>query len=313
MRYAITQDFDNFEEFDAFPNGWDTRFSLTRELMCEARLEHSRGHGVLINTASLSSASAQEGSTPRAMRTFALPQRLDGPMAWLGHEVGTQDLMQFGDSRELFAVAKGGCSICTLSLDATLIDGMLADRGVDAEVLFAQENVYELSGCERARLLRDMAYLSEFLVKYGQHDVMPALSMGLEADLLDSLVDNLAAGTMDRRSLKLETAARQVQAAMGFMRDHATDGLSVIELGQALGTSRRTLELSFQKYVGIPPKRYLNMLRLSRCREALLKAYPDETTVGEVAGKHGFWHMGQFGRDYRRMFAELPSETLRRV
>jgi len=30
-----------------------------------------------------------------------------------------------------------------------------------------------------------------------------------------------------------------------------------------------------------------------------------------VANAWGFWHMGQFARDYRRLFGELPSDTLR--
>ena len=125
MWYAGTQDFDNFEEFDAFPTGWDTRFSLIGERTCATRLEHSHGESVLINTATLSSATVQQGSTPRAMRTFALPQHLGGAMAWLGHEAGTHSLMQFGASRELFAVVRGGCSICTISLDRELIGGLV--------------------------------------------------------------------------------------------------------------------------------------------------------------------------------------------
>lgn len=26
---------------------------------------------------------------------------------------------------------------------------------------------------------------------------------------------------------------------------------------------------------------------------------------------HGYWHMSQFASDYRRMFGELPSDTLK--
>jgi len=43
----------------------------------------------------------------------------------------------------------------------------------------------------------------------------------------------------------------------------------------------------------------------------LLKAGP-EAGVAEIANAWGFWHMGQFARDYRFMFGELPSETLGR-
>ena len=33
-------------------------------------------------------------------------------------------------------------------------------------------------------------------------------------------------------------------------------------------------------------------------------------SVADAANEWGFWHMGQFAKDYRRMFGELPSETL---
>jgi AraC family ethanolamine operon transcriptional activator len=34
-------------------------------------------------------------------------------------------------------------------------------------------------------------------------------------------------------------------------------------------------------------------------------------TVQDVAAAWGFWHMGQFSADYRRLFCEHPSEALR--
>jgi len=32
--------------------------------------------------------------------------------------------------------------------------------------------------------------------------------------------------------------------------------------------------------------------------------------VKQVAYAHGFWHLGQFAHDYKRLFGESPSETL---
>jgi AraC family ethanolamine operon transcriptional activator len=37
-----------------------------------------------------------------------------------------------------------------------------------------------------------------------------------------------------------------------------------------------------------------------------------ESRVADIAIRWGFWHMGQFARDYRAMFGELPSETLKK-
>jgi AraC family ethanolamine operon transcriptional activator len=38
----------------------------------------------------------------------------------------------------------------------------------------------------------------------------------------------------------------------------------------------------------------------------------DYDSIIELAGIHGFWHMGQFAADYRRIYGELPSDTLKR-
>lgn len=311
MRYALTHSFDSFEEFDAFPTGWDSHFQLTRSEECRVDLGHSRGDGVLINAATLNRPSLQEGSTPRNMRTFALPIALEGSMAWLGRDTDDHSLLQFSESEELFAVANGGCSICTISLDNQIFDDLLAQRGVDASAVFRSEAVFSLSPEERRLLLRDISLLSEFLTKYGQHEIMPALSLGLQEELLGSLVDHIADSTVERAPMRLHAAAGIVRSSLAFMRDSAGTETSV-EIGRALGVSQRSLEMSFKKYVGIPPKRYLKMLRLHRCREDLLAAPPGSETVGDIARRHGFWHMGQFGRDYRALFEERPKETLLR-
>ena len=39
---------------------------------------------------------------------------------------------------------------------------------------------------------------------------------------------------------------------------------------------------------------------------------PDEP-IAAIAARWGFWHMGQFSRDYKQQFGELPSVTLRRA
>jgi len=33
--------------------------------------------------------------------------------------------------------------------------------------------------------------------------------------------------------------------------------------------------------------------------------------IADLANEWGFWHMGQFAKDYQRQFGELPRDTLR--
>ena len=81
---------------------------------------------------------------------------------------------------------------------------------------------------------------------------------------------------------------------------------------QAAGVSWRTLNYVFRDIFGVTPKEYLQATRLDGVRKGLRQAGPD-TTIGDIANRWGFWHMGQFAADYKRQFSELPSDTLRRT
>jgi AraC family ethanolamine operon transcriptional activator len=50
-------------------------------------------------------------------------------------------------------------------------------------------------------------------------------------------------------------------------------------------------------------------IRLTGVRKLLRQG---KTSVTVAAGQLGFWHLSQFSADYKRMFDELPSETLAR-
>jgi transcriptional regulator GlxA family with amidase domain len=87
----------------------------------------------------------------------------------------------------------------------------------------------------------------------------------------------------------------------------------VLEMAAAIGTSLRSLSESCEEQVGIGPERYLMLRRLHLARRALCAADPATTTVPDVATRYGFWWFGQFSRQYKSFFGELPSDTLRRV
>jgi AraC family ethanolamine operon transcriptional activator len=55
----------------------------------------------------------------------------------------------------------------------------------------------------------------------------------------------------------------------------------------------------------------MQAVRFNGVRKELVEAGLD-VKVADVANKWGFWHMGQFAADYRKLFAELPTETLGR-
>jgi AraC-like DNA-binding protein len=53
------------------------------------------------------------------------------------------------------------------------------------------------------------------------------------------------------------------------------------------------------------------MLRLSQARRALLSSDCNVVTVTEIATGFGFVELGRFSVEYRKMFGESPSDSLR--
>jgi AraC family ethanolamine operon transcriptional activator len=91
------------------------------------------------------------------------------------------------------------------------------------------------------------------------------------------------------------------------------ENISARELCAQAQCSQRTLEKSFFKRFGVTPKKYIKCLRLASVHQGLRTfSTQDCTSIIELAGINGFWHMGQFAADYRRIYGELPSETLSR-
>jgi AraC family ethanolamine operon transcriptional activator len=80
---------------------------------------------------------------------------------------------------------------------------------------------------------------------------------------------------------------------------------------EAAQVSERTLRTAFNECYGVSPVRYLQVRNLHRVHRALRKAEPDETSVADVLLWHGEWEFGRFATRYRRLFGELPSETLK--
>jgi len=102
-----------------------------------------------------------------------------------------------------------------------------------------------------------------------------------------------------------------VRLSMDFVDQHDREYLSVEQLATVAGVSERTLRDAFQQYFGVGPVRYLNLRTLHQIRKELKAADPSVATVTAIATQFGAWQFGRMARDYRVLFGELPSETLR--
>lgn len=133
-----------------------------------------------------------------------------------------------------------------------------------------------------------------------------------ERELLRDILLTIAECSSVRTKYRITNIPDILKTIDEYFFENPYADLSVSALSNILGTSERTLQYNFQKQLGITPKKYLKTFRLNRAQKELLKA-DSHANINDIAFRYGFWHMGQFAADYKKLFGELPSETRRRV
>jgi AraC family ethanolamine operon transcriptional activator len=103
-----------------------------------------------------------------------------------------------------------------------------------------------------------------------------------------------------------------LQRTEQFMRDNLRNDIYVTELCNAAGVSERALRYAFEDLLGISPNRYLSMLRLCTACRSLTLSDISRSSVKSVALSCGLWDLSRFADSYRRVFGELPHDTLMR-
>lgn len=88
---------------------------------------------------------------------------------------------------------------------------------------------------------------------------------------------------------------------------------SVDTLAESLGVARRTLFLAFKNEIGVGPHRFREIVLLNALRSRLFRERTERTTVTEMANDLGFSELGRLAANYKDLFGESPSHTLRHV
>ncbi|HMN45613.1 MAG TPA: helix-turn-helix transcriptional regulator [Povalibacter sp.] len=145
--------------------------------------------------------------------------------------------------------------------------------------------------------------------------VEPAAVAAAEEELLHTVTGALAVGAraIDRHIGRPQVSRTRVIARCLELID-ATEGqpLFIDDLCTATQVSERTLRNIFQEYFSVGPMRLLKVRQLREIRSALLKGDPVLDTVTKIAARFGVWDFSLFARNYRALYGEAPSQTLRR-
>ena len=244
----------------------------------------------------------QMGCSPPDSVTFGLPVSA-GLHSWQGAKIDTPGLVSFGTGSEFDCVSGPEFVALTFNISTPFLACVSDQLGLPLPDDYLRTTMLPVR-----RRTRALHRLSE----YGQallHGQGAPFEDQQQEDLVAALINTaLDAQKFDDRSA-FSVRAKSVTRVVELMMGRLDDNVSICQLCTDSSTSWRTLTRGFQERFGIGPKAYFNRIRLGRVRSDLLQGRGAGSIAG-AANRWGFWHMGQFARDYKRMFGELPSETL---
>lgn len=307
-----TAHFDEVAQLNASGGDWDLEFSQlgTGKLGATVRRIETKSLGIV--HLELQNAVLQTGSAPKGTRTFTVLGPGCPTYQWCGLEVSSSQHLSFDHRNGYESISPKGFSGFAVSISEDLLASAL-DKMQASDLVARLPAGGTLKSNDTSALRRHYANLFWYLNIFSQEEKTPGEHQqqfdSAEQALYDELALLIAQGEVDKHHCNPRQKFQTLKTAVGYITDNARDAITVADICGQAGVSPRTLERAFREQLGISPKACIKKVRLEGTRRDL-QAASASNRVNDIAAQWGFWHMGDFARDYFCEYSELPSTTL---
>lgn len=256
----------------------------------------------------------QTGTPWPDSRTFAVPVAIEGTGCFGGEVYGAHSMLTLSGKTEFDFRTPPRLKMLACSVDSEALRTFAQHVQRDVEAELKGHSVVSASAQQIAGLGALLSAMMSNLQAAPELLQHAAMRKAIEQGLFETLLD--AASAMRTPSVEsppsLRTRQFVVARAREYMQAHIDEPITVADLCIELGVSRRKLQYSFHDVLNLNPVKFLRALRLNAVRRDLKRTDSDgNANVADVAARWGFWHQSYFSSEYKAMFGELPSETLR--
>lgn len=247
-------------------------------------------------------------------RTIGVVADATGEGVFCGTQLKTGSLFCLGGGQTLEFRTPRMLDIFAVSVDAQVFkEFSCAVWGWDAESRLTVSGVLSDAN-QKAQELGNFLPLVYASIK-GSPKMLnyPQIRKGIEEEILNHLVAATNQAETNKYLANLASRECLVQKARDYLLAHPDDPVTIADLCRVLRVSRRTLQYAFESIFDTNPVAYLRAIRLNHVRRELKANIGNpNTSVGDIAARFGFWHLSRFASEYRQLFGELPSKTLRK-
>ena len=304
--------FDDIDDFNHRIRDWDLQFS---------QLSKGRLKGIDINFIKpnlqfsychLNKKVIQAGTTPYGVWTFGF--FISESISWKGMKVEQDEILALKPGSEINGVSLTDYKVHTVSIPESILEKVCEEQEL-TEVMKIIRN-HEIVKVDKMALdhfkYNLMNALKQIQLNSNHKDANGFLEL-YDHEIPLQLCQLIEGPGLKRKFFKSSKKNIILKKTNELLTETEPHPFTVSELCQITGVSERTLQYTFNEYYGLSPKAFLKTHLLNHVHSALREANPDTANVVDIAYQWGFWHMGQFGVDYKEMFGKLPSETLNKL
>jgi AraC-like DNA-binding protein len=313
-RTLVSGRFEEYDQFEAAIGNWRFAFRQLDTGPSPAGIVQLADPGTLLQRLRLTRHYDQRGETPEGMVSFGFPEESARSVRWCGRDFSDEHLFVKRPAAEFQAVSHPGFGGFTVSISEARLSDVSAALGLSEEPWLTDldDRPVAVDPAALGSLRRKVGSIVDLLATEPAALGAAALGDELAFEIPAQLIEMLALAAGGAEVAPSSTREFALRRALQRIEDEPNEPLTVRALCEAARVSWRTLDYAFREHFGVTPKAYLKAIRLDGFRRELRDAEVG-TPIADVGNRWGFWHMGQLAADYRRLYGELPSETLRRA
>ena len=300
MQLILDNHFKQLEHFLDEIRYWDLDYRQLSAGGFEGSLKQLLSQNVLLTYARYQGSLDHRGATPPGYRTFVIPLYTCRDFLWRGHQITQNDLLIFPNSNELHGSSNSNFEVFTISVHLDYLEQLIDDLCL--KKISNKQEVVRMD----VHVAQELQSLATTIIRSSGGEAAQVLARKLAEKLVIA-----AAESSPKRIANLRRRDIAVDKVLEFVRGTPIPTSELAQLCRIANISVRTLEYAFKERYGIAPTTFVKRWNLNTVRRQLLAANPAETNLSAVCQRFGFLHQSQFAADYKKLFAELPSETLK--
>jgi AraC family ethanolamine operon transcriptional activator len=299
----------DFAEMEQAFGAWDHRYTQIGPGAFRGNILHTKTGPVEISRSRWERCIHYQGVAPEGTIGMAISLVQTGDPRWMGQSVGFDDLIVQRRGMEADYLSAPIWDSVVFSIPEVTLAQQIADITHEDPQNFIIHGIARITPQLAAQLRQTAMAMLNTAATPGVTSTPP--------EMVGAIVELLARALVSMKPPRhqkpcLIRQRRLIKKAEGYIAYLEEQPLRIGHMCRAINASERTLRDAFYNVNNMQPLEYLKALRLNEIYRLLCDAHPDDILIKQAAISNGFHHYGQFSGDYRRLFGELPSETLQR-